>query len=791
MAEDVTQAVFIVLARRAGRIRRQELLAGWLLQTVRYCAADARRSAARRRVHEAEAAMAQPRNVEAETDEETGKIVKALDGALERLGPADRAAIVLRFYQNQSSAQIGESLGISEEAVRKRQSRALEKLRKYFAHSGVVFSAAVVTAAISKQAVAAPAGLPEKSCAAALAKGTSVGAAAAIATGAMKIMAWSGAKTAAAGVAVVVLLAGTTFVMARPGMPERRVAAAPAPASAVPVSAPTAEGVTFVVRDVAGRPVSNAYAEPDGTNIAPASQTDRDGRVTFSSLDPEVRQFVFESNRSRRMAIYTLLPGEAAGTHEVTLDCFSAGANGIVTDASGNAVRGATVKLFVATPDGQVFHFDAVKSDENGYFFGKVPARKGLTCWAAASTDPADASSTPHVALGEQYEVQLADLVIRTDIGAAKGSGVQRMRYAGRVVDESGKPIPNVELEFNYPKNHMSYTAGDVLTDAEGRFSALLPPDANRVELRLAAAEFIGSDFERTPLPSEEALKNGTAVIVVKRGLALMGRVVDAATGAPVFNAIVVAGMPGRETFGEVVEDFTTPRTDKAGHFRASGLPAGKRSVQVLADGYAPQLMEADVTNDGKPLEIRMEKGLTYSGRVVDAAGEPMEGVRVATRSWQSGRAATSILRTSHTDAEGRFTVSDLPREGRVEFYLGKKGYVDGRRECGRLAVRTPEVLPLYETPVVKGTVLDDQTGDPVTKFTAYPAWSTTCLGPSVLDFNRAKKVNNAQGKFSLPVTNFMDAISSTRHRSQRESWRTDMFRSSRSRWHWMERRGP
>src|SRR5262245_15361138 len=57
LAEDVTQAVFIVLSRKAGSIRRGQPLSAWLLTTTRYTCINALRVEKHRRATESRAAQ--------------------------------------------------------------------------------------------------------------------------------------------------------------------------------------------------------------------------------------------------------------------------------------------------------------------------------------------------------------------------------------------------------------------------------------------------------------------------------------------------------------------------------------------------------------------------------------------------------------------------------------------------------------------------------------------------------------------------------------------------------------
>jgi RNA polymerase sigma factor (sigma-70 family) len=158
LAQDVTQAVFTDLARKARALAGRAALAGWLFTSTRYAAAKLVRTEQRRRTREQAAQL-----MDVEPDSATAdwtRLRPMLDAALAELKEGDRAAILLRYLQGLDYAQVGEQLALSDNAARMRTERALERLRERFARHGIKSTTAVLAVALAgESALAAPAGL--------------------------------------------------------------------------------------------------------------------------------------------------------------------------------------------------------------------------------------------------------------------------------------------------------------------------------------------------------------------------------------------------------------------------------------------------------------------------------------------------------------------------------------------------------------------------------------------------------------------------------------------------------
>jgi RNA polymerase sigma factor (sigma-70 family) len=160
LAEDLAQSVFLELARKAKSLEQHPALAGWLYSCVRLTAANARRAEHRRQRRQQEyQAMAELHSSES-PESSWQQIRPVLDDALHELGETDRAALVLRFFENLSLREVGTYLGINENAARMRVDRALDKLQELLSRRGITStSSALAAALVAGAVVSAPAGL--------------------------------------------------------------------------------------------------------------------------------------------------------------------------------------------------------------------------------------------------------------------------------------------------------------------------------------------------------------------------------------------------------------------------------------------------------------------------------------------------------------------------------------------------------------------------------------------------------------------------------------------------------
>lgn len=167
LAEEATQAVFVILARKARGLHAGVVLPSWLYRVARYAVMNARKAEARRQYHERRAAQMRAERCKIET--EWMRLEPLLDQGVSALGEKDRAAIVLRYFEHRSLKEVGEALETTEAAAQMRVTRALAKLRGFFSRRGIVLPVTALGGVLWSNSVrAAPASLHQSVCSDAL-----------------------------------------------------------------------------------------------------------------------------------------------------------------------------------------------------------------------------------------------------------------------------------------------------------------------------------------------------------------------------------------------------------------------------------------------------------------------------------------------------------------------------------------------------------------------------------------------------------------------------------------------
>lgn len=331
-AEDATQVVFTLLARKAGRLVHHANLAGWLHVATRHVVRDHRRVAIRRVAREQEAAqMNAPSEDSASADWD--RLRPVLDDALGDLSVADREAVLLRYFQGSNLAAVGAALHVSEEAARMRVNRALERLRGKLARRGVTSTAVALGLALAAEpALAAPgSGFATSVSVVALTQSAGAGAGGAILACVLHLM--NTAKVAATG---AMALAAVGWSAWEHGQLDRALqtevpvqARATVPAALVPATPHRAAPPSALVRtsDPAADRAAEAVARGDA----------------FLAAHPEARTAFVELARAKVAARYApyyaerrLTPDQRAIFEEIMLEAGSPGTTFGDFDAAGD-----------------------------------------------------------------------------------------------------------------------------------------------------------------------------------------------------------------------------------------------------------------------------------------------------------------------------------------------------------------------------------------------------------------------------------------------------------------------
>ena len=274
-------------------------------------------------------------------------------------------------------------------------------------------------------------------------------------------------------------------------------------------------------------------------------------------------------------------------------------------------------------------------------------------------------------------------------------------RYGGIVRNEEGEPVPDVSVVLDGSAADGTelgrYWHERMLTDDSGRWLTSVLPDDKDVR----DPELQHPDYQRGRVApdSSEAMRQGKATLVIRRGVSLQGTVLTP-DGQP------LAGADVRLSCGGASQDIAAAKTGAAGGFSFGGLTPGRRA-DLLAQhpSFAPTPARVDLAGGTTEVTIRLKPPVRLVGRVVDLRGKPVARARIRTEFWGRSRL---LDWHAEADGDGRFSWDGAPAE-EFELRVGGRGCMSLMRYPVQASDEPVEIIlpPILE---VRGKVTDATT---------------------------------------------------------------------------------
>ena len=572
-AEDVTQAVFTDLARKAPSLKHHSSLTGWLYTSTRYLATKSLRAEQRRRIREEKAfAMTAPIQ-DSDSDPAWEELRPMLDEVMHELSSADREAVLMRFFEGRALGEIGVRLGVSENAARMRVDRAIEKLREALSRRGVASTAAALGTVLARCSVAAaPSDLAGR-----------------VSHVAFETGAGSGTLLAA----VLATLAG--------------------------IKTQLLVGGTVVACLVATYAL--LYRNAD-------SGVQADSTALVTSLNSE--EIAANTTITEESSSASLLGSE--GTPTSILDSSNRLVLTIVAADSAKPVPGVRVKSWVWGGD-SVSGRKPLQANRFGIC--EIPVSRETVTKLVLATEADGFADTRVQWLPERGEkipetytvtlgrsVHLGGRVVDADDQPVDGAQVGFNNDPGPALEGVGPQTDN----FGWP---FWITA---TTDAQGQWSMDRMSEMSTRTIYGGAShpEHVGSEFvwaNRDSIALKQLL-DGSHVFRLGRAVLVRGTVQDP-DGQPVADANVLVGHVGEGGRRE-------GKTKSDGTFAVSGCKPGENLLTADAKGFAPATLQVKLAADSEPFRVTLKPGRILRLRVVNA-GQPVPNANVWLNTFDHG----------------------------------------------------------------------------------------------------------------------------------------------------------
>jgi protocatechuate 3,4-dioxygenase beta subunit len=413
--------------------------------------------------------------------------------------------------------------------------------------------------------------------------------------------------------------------------------------------------------------------EPSGK--AETTRTDSTGRYTFRSLASRPDYFLMADHDDFRprqeSGVFVGDSGDFTGPDFYLVT--GATLTGYVVDVGANPVPDAVLHLDSAymmgenqvSPDRMT-----TKSNESGFFEFKhvPPGPRNLTCIAEGYGN--------QVLHNIQFEPDQPDQLEERTLTLEVGEPI-----AGRVFGPDNEPVVGAHIMAMKYSNAVS-SRGEAVTDENGNF---MIPDLAQGSYNLS----VNAKAYRVARHNRVQVGDVNVQVEMIKQACVSGRVLDA-DGQPVsdFTAVVLRAAPTTNDPQQAPIYENTEVSEKIeasadGSYTICGLSPGSFVLKIRAKGLAPSLSQSFTVADGQVLPdvaVRLSRGGSIKGRLVDASGAGVGGARLSTLDDEHGDSnldpflgglvdTSTTQRKGKSDAEGYFEL-DLLNPGRYRLKI-------------------------------------------------------------------------------------------------------------------------
>jgi RNA polymerase sigma factor (sigma-70 family) len=775
-AEDVCQAAFLILAKKAASQRWQPSVASWLHRTAHHLALKARTAAHRRTRREGRTAPRTPPNPLAEM---TGQeLLAVLDAELLALPESLRAPLVLCYLQGATRDEAAQRLGCPLSTLKKRLERGRERLHAALTRRDLSLSAVLLGGLLPQPSATASGALVSATARAALAlaagqslDGVISAQVRQLVNGGLGVMSGKTLKVTLAALLVGGLLSTVGALASGAGddkpPPPKERAATPEPQSK-PAAART---LRITVLDPQGKPLAGAdihagvWTDEKGFKANRDYKTDAAG-VAVVELPKSFTILRLWASKKPFVTLFAnwergeVASGKVPGQYTFRLES-PVSAGGRVVDEGGKPIAGAQVEVSLldnlkpAQSDSRVRYNNwlaersepAITDAEGRWHIDNVPNHPSVELYLLV-THPDYVTVEDWWQLRKANDLTTAKLLQRTAVVKLKRGVIVR----GQVTDPAGKPIPQaIVVAGDDP--YGTHMPSKFATDAEGRYRlpALPPGLTTLTAMAPGCAPQMRKVDVRAGLPPQD--------FHLRPGKTIRLRVVDAA-GKPVPGASVYLlewkGSKSIQTNHNPnhpkLPSTKIPRaTNTQGVWEWTFAPNdGSVKLQIGKRGFA--FSELEVAGGAPERTVTLKANYRITGRVVDdVTGQPLPAFAMIPLNVFGKDYFAPERYHAVAGKNGRLdyveTCTDHPMRIRIEA-MGYRTQDGPEFRVGDGATRTQNFRLRPSKPITG--VVRDAGGQPVAKaevWIATPSQETSLL----TEVNNHRTITDASGRFAFP----------------------------------------